>query len=286
MMAKPRQCRMRKCSICTLITLIVASQLTSAQNRKQFRYRVDDPAFVSVTSSCGPISLKPTAEHEVVAEFPDDAGIKIEGEQRGKRVDLHCQSSGQKHIREGCSIFLPRDSWIYVQSTGDSVVATGLSGDITVEFGSATLQINDLSDAHVHLKGLAGQISLKDIQNSEIEVHSAAANIRMENVSRSLVDASTGSGSIHYGGDPGLGSHFQLRTRSGALDISLPANSLAVIKEYAVHGRTDEILPTPKIADRNDGAAFVGKRITNPSRFELRSFSGSIHVKHVEQPRN
>jgi hypothetical protein len=24
----------------------------------------------------------------------------------------------------------------------------------------------------------------------------------------------------------------------------------------------------------------------NPSRFELRSFSGAIHVKHVEQPRN
>lgn|SRR5581483_4587977 len=280
------QCRMPKSSICTLITLIVASHLTFAQNRKELRYRVEDPAFVSVISGCGPISLKPTAEHEVIAEFHDDPAIKVEGEQRGKRVDLHCQSSGQKHITEGCIILLPRDSWIYVQSTGDSVVASGLGGDITVEFGSATLEISDLQDAHVHLKGLAGLISLKDIQNSEIEIHSAAANIRMENVSRSLVDASTGSGSINYVGDPGLGSHFQLRTRSGALDVSIPANSLAVIKEYAVHGPSDEILLSPKIADRNDGAAFVGKQIVNQSRFELRSFSGAIHVKHVEQSTN
>lgn len=286
MMPKRRQSRTSNWSLCTLITFIAACQISFAQSRKQLRYAVEDRAVVSIIGSCGPISLKPTVEHEVIAEFPDNPAVKVEGEQRGNRIDLHCQGSGPKHVTQGCSILLPRDSWIYVQSTGESVAATGLSGDITVQFGSATLEMSDLSGAHVHLKGLAGLISLKDIQNSQIEVHSAAANVRMRNVSRSMVEASSGSGSINYDGDPGWGSQFQLRTRSGALEISIPTNSPAVIKEYAVHGATDEILPGPKPGDRNDGEAFVGKQTTNPSRFELRSFSGAIHVKHVEQPRN
>src|SRR5437660_1637351 len=95
----------------------------------------------------------------------------------------------------------------------------------------------------------------------------------------SQVDVNTGSGRITYDGDPGRIGEYLLSSHSGNLEVSIPASAWVEIKARSIKNQSDPEFPTAGKPPALGQINLMGKPGKIGSRFELRSFSGKIHLK-------
>jgi hypothetical protein len=89
----------------------------------------------------------------------------------------------------------------------------------------------------------------------------------------------SGSGRITYAGDPGRVGEYLLTSHTGDLEISIPASAWVEIKARSIKSQSDPEFPTVNNAPMMGQINLMGKPSKIGSRFELRSFSGKIHLK-------
>jgi hypothetical protein len=257
------------------------SGVASAQEKKGFSYTVGPKAVISITNYYGPITVKPSGNGLVVVttvSYSD--GVSFENEQHGNRIELRSISTRHGDGLVDYTVLVPSDALVSLRSSDGTLHAQGLRGDVILQAETATVEVSDISDAHLHVKTLSGPINLTDIRNSHLDVQSVGGNVNIHNVSGSSVEVNSGRGRIKYDGDPGPAGEYQLTSHSGDLEISIPTSASVEIKSHSRNGESNEELP------KNDGALtmssgnlFLKPRITNASRFVLRSFKGKIHIK-------
>jgi hypothetical protein len=257
------------------------SLAASAQEKKEFSYTVGPQAVISITNYYGPITVKSSGNRQVVVttvSYSD--AVSFENEQHGNRVELHSISTRHGDGLVDYTVLVPGDAVVSLRSSEGSLHVQGLRGDVILQAETATVEVSDISDAHVHVKTLSGSINLTDIRSSHLDVQSVGGNVNIHNVTGSSVEVNSGHGRINYDGDPGPGGEYQLTSHSGDLEISIPTSASVEIQSHSRNGESNEELP------KNDGARavssgnlFLKPRITNRSHFVLRSFKGRIHVK-------
>lgn len=257
------------------------SGVASAQEKKGFSYTVGPRAVISITNYYGPITVKPSEKDQVVVttiSYSD--AVSFENEQHGNRIELHSISTRHGNGLANYIVLVPDDAVVSLRSSDGTLHAQGLRGDVILQAETATVEVSDSSDAHVHVKTLSGPINLTDIRNSHLDVQSVSGDVNIHNVTGSFAEVNSGRGRIKYDGDPGPAGEYQLTSHSGDLEISIPTSAFVEVKSHARNGESNEDLP------KNDGALtmssgnlFLKPRITNASRFVLRSFKGRIHVK-------
>ena len=108
----------------------------------------------------------------------------------------------------------------------------GLRGDVVLEAASGSVEVIDISDAHLHVKTLSGPITLTDIRNSHLDVHSVSGDVNLHNVTGPSVEVNSGSGRILYDGDPGRLGEYLLSSHTGDLEVSIPASAWVNIKAH------------------------------------------------------
>jgi DUF4097 and DUF4098 domain-containing protein YvlB len=177
-------------------------------------------------------------------------------------------------------VLVPADAVVSLRSSDGTLHAQGLRGDVILQAETATVEVSDISDAHLHVKTLSGPINCADIHNSHLDVQSVSGDVNIHNVTGSFAEVNSGHGRIKYDGDPGPAGEYQLTSHSGDLEISIPTSASVEIKSHSRNGESSEELP------KNDGGLtmssgnlFLKPRVTNASRFVLRSFKGKIHIK-------
>jgi DUF4097 and DUF4098 domain-containing protein YvlB len=206
--------------------------------------------------------------------------VSFDNEQRGNRIDLHSRSTRHGNGLVDYTVLVPGDALVSLRSSDGTLHAQGLRGDVILQAETATVEVSDISDAHLHVKTLSGPIKLADIRNSHLEVQSVSGNVNIHNVTGSSVEVNSGHGRINYDGDPGPSGEYQLTSHSGDLEISIPTSASVEIKSHSMSGESNEDLPKYDGARAmNSGNLFLKPRIRNQSRFVLRSFKGRIHVK-------
>jgi hypothetical protein len=94
-----------------------------------------------------------------------------------------------------------------------------------LERRSGSVEVTDISDAHLHVKTLNGPISLADIRNSHLDIHSVRGNVNLHNVTGPSVEVNSGAGRITYDGDPGRVGQYLLTSHTGDLEVSIPASA-------------------------------------------------------------
>ena len=264
-----------------VIVIWLLALTAAAQEKKEFTYNVGPRAVVSITNNYGPITVKPSRNRQVVVETVSHSdAVGLVNEQHGDRIELRAISSRPGTDLVDYRVLVPVDAFVSLRSSDGTLRAQGLRGDVILEAAAASVEVTDISDAHLHVKTLSGPITLTDIRNSHLDIHSVSGNVTIRNVTGPSVEVNSGSGRISYQGDPGSTGEYLLTSHSGDLDISIPASALVDIRARSIKGQSDPDFP---IAN-GFSAAGTGNLLLKPgtvtgSRFDLRSFRGKIRLK-------
>jgi Putative adhesin len=256
------------------------SLLAAAQEKKEFSCAVGPGAVISVTNNYGPITVKPSGSSQVLVEtiFHSDA-VNVVNEQHGDRIELRSTSSLPGTNLVEYTVLVPAAAFVTLRSFDGTLRAQGLRGDVVLEAASGSVEVTDISDAHLHVKTLSGPITLADIRNSHVDIHSVRGNVNLRNVTGPSVEVNSGAGRIKYDGDPGRVGEYMLTSHTGDLEVSIPASAWVEIKARSIKSQSDPEFPNVSNVFTPGETSLMGKPGKIGSRFELRSFSGKIRLK-------
>jgi hypothetical protein len=257
-----------------------AQEKQDKQEKKDFSFAVGPGAVICITNNYGPITVKPSGNSQVSVETVSHSdAIALENEQHGDRVDLHSISSRPGTNLVEYTVLVPAAAFVSLRSSDGTLRAQGLRGDVVLEAAAGSVEVTDVSDAHLHVKTLGGAITLNDVSNSHVDVHSVSGDVVLHNVAGPSVEVNSGSGRIAYDGDPGRVGEYLLTSHTGNLDISIPATAWVQIKAHSIKGQSDPDFPAFTRTPGEGQNSLLGKPGKIGSRFELRSFSGKIRLK-------
>ncbi len=274
------------------VSIVIAGSMTaslSAETHKEFRFNVGPKAGISVNNPYGSVSVKPSTGNAVVvnATLSSDK-VEVDNNVVGNRVELQSHllpGSDAQTGRVDYEILVPPDASITLHSSTGTLHAEKLHGDVTLEGAAATVDLRDLSDAHIHVKTLNGPVTLTNVQDGHVEVDSLSGNVTLNSVNGPLVQVISTSGGISYTGDFGDRGEYRLTSHSGDIDAIVPDSTSADVSARSVRGEVhDDIHLQPKQHTSfvvKEGSAFWGTmgRATVASTVVLRSFNGKIHLR-------
>jgi hypothetical protein len=264
-----------------LAVFSLLSLLATAQEKKEFSCTVGPGAVISITNNYGPITVKPSGNSQVVVETVSHSDtVNLVNEQHGDRIELRSISSRQGRNLVEYTVLVPAAAFVTLRSSDGTLRAQGLRGDVVLEAASGSVEVTDISDAHLHVKTLNGPITLTDIHNSHLDIHSVRGNVNLHNVTGPSVQVNSEAGRITYNGDPGRVGEYVLTSHTGDLEVSIPASAWVEIKARSIKSQSDPEFPSISNAPVLGQTSLLGNPgKTLGSRFELRSFSGKIRLK-------
>jgi DUF4097 and DUF4098 domain-containing protein YvlB len=260
-----------------------------AQTHKEYRFNVGPRAGLSVNNPYGSVSVRPATGNVVVINavlFSDK--VEVDNALVGNRVEI------QSHLLPGADaqsgrvdyeILAPADASVTLHSSSGTLHAEKLQGDISLEGAGATVEVRDVTSAHLRVKTLNGPVTLTNVQDGHIEVDSLSGKVMLRSVNGSFVQVVSTSGEISYTGDFGDHGDYRFTSHSGNIEAVVPDSTSADVTVRSVRGEVhDDIHLQPKQHSSfpiKEGVAFVGTmgRAAVSSTVVLRSFSGKIHLR-------
>jgi len=275
--------------ISVVITGTVSLGTAAAETHKEYRFNVGPKAGISVNNPYGSISVKPSTGNFVVinAVLSSDK-VEVDNNVTGNRVEVVSHLLPGADARSGSidyEILVPADASVTLHSSSGTLRAEKLHGDVTLEGAGATVEVRDITDAHVHVKTLNGPVTLTNVQGGHIEVDSLSGNVTLNGVTGPLVQVISTSGGITYTGDFGDRGEYRLTSHSGDIEAIVPETTSADVSARSVRGEVRDDIPLqPKQHTSfviKEGSAFWGTmgRAAVSSTVVLRSFSGKIHLR-------
>jgi len=259
-----------------------------AQTHKEYRFNVGPKAGISVNNPYGSVSVKPSVGNVVVinAILSSDK-VQVENALVGNRVEVQTRLLAGADAQSGrveYEILAPADASITMHSSSGMLRAEKVHGDISLEGAAATVDVRDITNAHVHIKTLNGPVTLTNVQDGHIEVDSLSGNVTLRSVNGSLVQVVSTSGGISYIGDFGDHGDYRFTSHSGDIEAVVPDSTSADVSARSVRGEVHDDIPLqPKehTIVIKQGVALWGTigRAAVSSTVVLRSFSGKIHLR-------
>jgi|SRR3954447_3559638 DUF4097 and DUF4098 domain-containing protein YvlB len=271
--------------------LIVGSMTgtLAAETHKEFRFNVGAKAGVSVNNPYGSILIKPASGNVVIvnAVLSSDK-VEVDNNVIGNHVDVQSHLLPGADVQTGrvdYEISVPGDASITLHSTSGTLRAEKIHGDVSLEGAGATVDLRDITSAHVHVKTLNGPVTLTNVKDGHIEVDSLSGSVTLNGVNGPLVQVISTSGGINYLGDFGDRGEYRLTSHSGDIEAIVPDTTSADVSARSVRGEVHDDIPLqPKQHTSfviKEGSAFWGTmgRATVASTVVLRSFNGKIHLR-------
>lgn len=269
-----------------VVTVLVGVAFGSGEIRKEYRYLVGPKASVSVTNEYGPISVRPGSGNQViVTAILHSDKVEIDQSHTNSRVDVLSHllpGADQDSGRVDYELQIPADASVTLRSNTGPLHAERLNGDVTMEGTTASVDVRDINDAHVHIKTMDGPVALTNVRNGHVEITSLGGDVNLNSVSGTLVDVNSNSGKIHYDGDFGGGGQYRLMSNTGDIEAFAPSSASIDVTARSIHGQVDNdflLEPTHTNFIVKAGSAFAGTVGKAASSVKLKSFSGKIHLK-------
>jgi DUF4097 and DUF4098 domain-containing protein YvlB len=269
-----------------VMVLVLAAFAADETSRKEFHFKVGHRASVSVINQYGPISVKPGPGKEVIVTAVLHSGkVEIDQGKNGNRVSV------LSHLLDGADadsgrvdyeLLVPADASVTLHSTTGPLHVEKLRGDVIVEGNTASVEVRDVSAAHVHVRTLNGPVTLTNITDGHVEITSVSGDVVMNAVDGSVVNVNSSSGKIHYDGDFGDSGDYSLTSHSGDIEAIAPALASIDVVARSVQGKVVNDFPLqPEHTSfvPRAGSAFAGTMGKAASSVKLLSFSGRIHLK-------
>jgi len=276
------------------VGVLLAGSLV-AQSRKEYRFTVGPKAGVSVNNQYGSISVKASTGNTVVVNaILHSDKVEVDKSQTGNRVEIDSHLLAGADADSGrvdYEVLVPADASVTLHSITGPLSAEKLRGDVTLEGAAATVDVRDISDAHVHVKTMNGPVTLNNVRDGHVEIDSLSGEITLYSVTGPMVQVVSTSGKIRYVGDFGNNGDYRLTSHSGNIEATVPETASAEVNATSVRGEVqDDIHLTPKThlwtAPIRQGSAFIGTMGTMSkaaSSVVMRTFSGKILLKKREK---
>jgi DUF4097 and DUF4098 domain-containing protein YvlB len=280
---------MQLATISAVLAGTIMSGTLLAETHKEYRFNVGPRAGVSVNNPYGSVSVKPsTGNLIVISAVLSSDKVEVDNALVGNRVDV------QSHLLPGADaqsgrvdyeILAPADASITLHSSTGNLRVEKLHGDVSLEGAAATVDVRDITNAHVHIKTLNGPVTLTNVQDGHIEIDSLSGNVTLRGVNGPLVQVVSTSGGISYIGDFGDHGDYRFTSHSGDIDAVVPGSTSADVSARSVRGEVHDDIPLqPKQHTSfvlKEGVALWGTmgRAAISSTVVLRSFSGKIHLR-------
>jgi DUF4097 and DUF4098 domain-containing protein YvlB len=270
---------------------LLAASLAAAQTQQEKRFSCGPKPTVSVVNEYGPIAVHPGAGNQVVVRYvlhSDKVEVDTNqgGDQSGDRITV------ESHLLQGASgdsaqvdyeVLVPSGAVVFIHSNSGTLSAEHLTGDVSVEGAATPVDLRGMSEGHIRVRTLSGNILLADIRQVHVVANTIGGDITMRNVDGPLVEVSSNNGKIHYDGDFGGMGSYKLNSHSGDIDASIPATASFDVTATSVKGQVDNDFPLqPKshsITIPEKGHSFVGVAGRAASSVFLHTFSGKIRLK-------
>ena len=274
------------------ISAVLAGTMMSgtllAQTHKEIRFNVGPRAGVSVNNPYGSVSVRPSTGNLVVINAVISDRVEIEDALVGNRVEIESHllpGADAQSGRVDYDILAPADASITLHSSSGALHAEKLHGDVSLEGAAATVDVRDITSAHVHVKTLNGPVTLTNVQDGHVEVDSLSGNVTLRSVNGPLVQVVSTSGGISYIGDFGDHGDYRFTSHSGDIEAVVPDSTSADVTARSVRGEVHDDIPLqPKQHNYfvlKEGVALMGTtgRAAVSSTVVLRSFNGKIHLR-------
>jgi len=271
------------------VVLVISSRTLLAETHKEYRFNVGPKAGISVNNPYGSVSVRPSTGNVVVVNAVlSSEKVEIDNAMVGNRVEIESHllpGSDTQSGRVDYEILAPADASITLRSSTGTLHAEKLRGDLSLEGAGATVDVRDISSAHVRVKTLNGAVTLTNVQDGHIEVDSLSGNVILKRVSGPLVQVVSTSGGISYIGDFGDHGDYRFTSHSGDIDAAVPDTTSADVSLRSVRGEVhDDIHLQPKehpsfVIKEGIALEVIMGRAAISSKVMLRSFSGKIHLR-------
>lgn len=278
--------RRQRAARLAIVVVLAGATFVSAETRKQYHFKVGRKASLTVMNEYGPISVMPGALKEVVVTaivYSDK--VEVDSNQSGSRIDIvsHLLPGATDQTgRVDYEILVPADASVTLHSTNGPLHAERLHGDVTLEGANAEVDVREISDAHVHVKTLDGQVTLTNIRDGHVEITSVGGDVLMNSVNGPLVQVNSNSGKIHYDGEFGGGGEYVLTSHTGDIEALAPSYASIDVTARSEQGKVEndfELQPKHTWFPMKAGSAFAGTVGKAASSVKLFSISGKIHLK-------
>ena len=273
----------------TMAATALALDANGSDSHKEFRFNVGPRAGVSVYNPYGSISVKPSTGNVVIidATLASDK-VEVDNNQMGNRVEIESHllpGADSQSGRVDYEIFVPPDTSLTLHSATGSLHAEKLHGDVSLEGAGASVDVRDISNAHVHVRTLNGPVTLTNVQDGHVEVDSLSGTVTLTSVTGPLVQVISTSGGINYIGDFGDRGEYRLTSHSGDIEAVVPETTSADVEARSIRGEVRDDIPLQPKSHTSfvitEGRAFWGTmgRAAVSSTVKLRTFSGKIHLR-------
>jgi DUF4097 and DUF4098 domain-containing protein YvlB len=269
-----------------VVVVLAGATIAFAETRKEFHFNVGRKAFVSIMNQYGAISVKPGADQQVVVTailYSDN--VEVDQSKSGDRVDVlsHLLPGADAQTgRVDYEVLVPADASVSLRSNTGPLRAEKLHGDITMEGADASVEVREISDAHVHIKTLNGPVTLTNIRDGHVEITSVSGDVVMNSVNGPLVQVNSNSGKIRYDGEFGGGGEYHMTSHTGDIEAMAPSDASIDVIARSEQGKVEnDFLLQPKHTSFaiKAGSAFAGTMGKAASSVKLFSISGKIHLK-------
>ena len=269
------------------MVLVTLATFAVAETKKEYRFEVGPKSKVSIINQYGSVSVKPSTGNFVLVNATTYSDrVEVDHTQNGSRVDV------QSHLLSGATpensrvdyeVLIPADGSINLESTTGPLSAEKLHGDVEAEGANAAVDVREISGSHVHVKTMAGPITLTNIRDAHVEIDSVSGDVTLTSVTGPLVRVSSTSGKIQYDGDFGHAGEYRFNSHSGNIDATIPDDASVDVKAQSVRGQVQsDVQLQPKVHTSflvKEGSSFAGTINKAASSVWLRTFSGKIHLK-------
>jgi DUF4097 and DUF4098 domain-containing protein YvlB len=269
-----------------VIMVLAGVVLASAEDHKEYRFKVGRKASISIVNQYGPISVKAGARKEViVTAILHSDKVEVDQGQSGSRVTLLSHllpgadaTSGQVEYQ----VVVPADASVTLHSTTGPLHVEKLHGDVILESNTANVDVRDMADGHVHVRTLNGPVTLTNIVDGHVEITSVGGDVVLNAVTGPLVEVNSNTGKINYDGDFGGQGEYSLRSYTGDIEATAPGNASIDVTASSEQGKVISdfsLQPKHTSFPLRAGSAFAGTMGKAASSVKLFSFSGKIHLK-------
>ncbi len=270
------------------MVVVTAAGALAAEIHKELRFNVAAKSGVSVNNPYGSISVRPSNGSVVIVNavlYSDK--VEVDNSQSGNRVDIQShllQGADPQSGRVDYEVLVPADASVTMHSTTGPLRAEKLHGDVTLEGAGATVEVRDISNAHLHVRTLNGPVTLTNVVDGHVEVDSLTGAVTLDHVTGPLVQVISTSGPIMYTGDFGSGGLYRLTSHSGDIEALVPDSTSADVSARSIKGEVHDDIPLqPKVhppVTLPKGSASFGTtgNAAVSSTVVLRTYSGKIHL--------
>jgi len=245
-----------------LLCLAALSVPAAAQQTENFsrKVRLGANGRVTVANVSGDIVVTAGPGDDVSIEAikrttgsrSDLSQVQVQVEDRAGRVDIttnyvsrfNAFFGGGPSVSVDYTITVPQSAAVEVRSVSGSVKVTGIRGAAraqTVSGGvalsnvahaelaktvSGAIELNDISDADaLDLNSVSGSVRGTNVKARTVTFQTVSGSFDLNNATCDRVDARSVSGGMQLAGTLAKNGQYDLRTHSGAVTLTVPANA-------------------------------------------------------------